>query len=123
MYCWNCGVRAADGAAFCPGCGASLSGQNAAVQQASRDNSDLGLLIPVNVSPWALASGYLGLFAVLLVPAPLALLTGILALRDIKNNPKRAGKGRAIFGIIMGSLCSIGLIALIISLLTAQFAR
>lgn len=120
MYCWNCGVKANDGAAFCTNCGAGLGGQYAVAQQVNQDNSDLGLLLPINVSPMALVSGYLGLFSVLLLPAPFAILTGVLALRDIKNNPKRSGKARAIFGIFMGIICSIGMIALLFQALTAR---
>lgn len=57
---------------------------------------------PMHTSGWAVASGYLGLFSVLLVFAPFALLTGILAMRDLTANPGKTGRGRAIFGIIMG---------------------
>jgi len=57
---------------------------------------------------WAIAAGYLGLFAVTLVFAPPALLCGIVAIFDIRKsklgpNPKH-GMGRAVFGIVMGSL-------------------
>ena len=114
MYCWKCGTQTGEDTAFCGKCGAALSGEQAVAQQSNTGDQELGWLVPINVSPLAMVSGYLGLFAVLLVPAPFALLTGILALRDLKNNPKRSGKGRAIFGIIMGSLGSIGLCALII---------
>ena len=39
------------------------------------------MLLPVGRSVWAIAAGYLGLFAVLCVPAPLALLISIIAIR------------------------------------------
>ncbi len=67
-------------------------------------------LIPVNPSAWALISGYLGLFSVLLIFAPFALITGIFGLRDIKANPNKSGIGRAWFGIIMGTVFSFFLI-------------
>lgn len=67
------------------------------------------MLLPVGRSGWAIAAGYLGLFAVLVVPAPLALITGIVAVQDIKSHPERHGMGRAIFGIVMGTLGSIAL--------------
>lgn len=78
-------------------------------------------LLPVGRSAWAIASGYLGLFAVLLLPAPLALITGILAVRDIRKsqmsaNPKH-GMGRAVFGIIMGGLFTVLLILMIIAMM------
>lgn len=59
-------------------------------------------LLPIGRSGWAIAAGYLGLFSVLVFPAPLALITGILAVLDIKKNPQKYGMGRAIFGIVMG---------------------
>lgn len=39
----------------------------------------------------------------IVLAAPFALDTGILALRDIKSHPEKAGRGRAIFGIVMGA--------------------
>ena len=62
------------------------------------------MLLPVGRSGLAIAAGYAGLFALLIVPAPLALLLGVLAVRDIKKNPKKHGMGRAIFGIVVGAL-------------------
>lgn len=62
------------------------------------------MLIPVGRSGWAIAAGYLGLFSFLILPAPIALITGILAIRDIRSHPDRHGMGRAIFGIVMGVL-------------------
>jgi hypothetical protein len=62
------------------------------------------MLLPVGLTGWAIASGYLGLISVLLIPAPFAILTGILAIRTIRRNPKKHGMGRAIFGIIMGTI-------------------
>lgn len=61
-------------------------------------------LLPVGRSGWAIAAGYLGFFSLLLFPAPLALLTGIAAFVDMKRNPKKHGRGRAVFGIFMGAL-------------------
>jgi hypothetical protein len=65
------------------------------------------MLLPVGLSGWAIVSGYLGLFSVLCLPAPFAVLTGVLAIREIKRNPKKHGMGRATFGIVMGSLAII----------------
>lgn len=67
------------------------------------------MLIPINTSSWAMIAGYLGLFSVLVLPAPLALIFGLIALRDIKKNPGTYGKGRAWFAIIMGSFVLLGL--------------
>lgn len=86
-----------------------------------RRSRDLGedagvrMLLPVGRSGWAIASGYLGLISVLVVPAPFALLTGVMAIRDIRRNPERHGMGRAIFGVIMGSIFSLFLVFILIS--------
>lgn len=65
---------------------------------------DLGvrMLLPVGRSPWAIVAGYLGLISVLFVPAPLAIITGLLAIRHIRRTPNTHGMGRAIFGLVMG---------------------
>lgn len=68
------------------------------------DDPAMRMLIPVGRSGWAIAAGYLGLFSFLILPAPIALITGILAIRDIRSHPDRHGMGRAIFGIVMGVL-------------------
>ena len=68
------------------------------------------MLLPVGRSGWAIAAGYLGLVAVLLIPAPIALAAGIAGLRDIRENDQLYGKGRAIFGIVMGSIFTLALI-------------
>ncbi len=62
------------------------------------------LLIPVNVSAWAIAAGYLGLFALVILPAPLALVVGFVALRDLAKRPYKRGRGRAWFGVIVGAI-------------------
>ncbi|HET6266424.1 MAG TPA: GYF domain-containing protein [Acidobacteriota bacterium] len=76
----------------------------AAQQKKPEDDPALRMILPIGRSGWAIAAGYLGLFSILLVPAPFAIITGILAIKDIKQNPEKHGMGRAIFGIIMGSV-------------------
>jgi hypothetical protein len=70
----------------------------------ARPNQDLELVVPVNVAPLALIAGYLGFASFLCLPAPLALLVGILALRDLATRPDKVGKGRAWFGIVTGAI-------------------
>jgi hypothetical protein len=77
------------------------------------DDVGMRMLLPVGRSPWAIASGYLGLLSVLILPAPLALITGIIAIVHMRRNPKMHGMGRAIFGIIMGLVFTTGLVAAI----------
>lgn len=81
------------------------------------DDAGMRMLIPVGRSLWAIAAGYLGLFSVLCLPAPLALLAGIMAIYDIKAHPDRHGMGRAIFGIVMGAIGTLGLGFALIGLL------
>ena len=94
---------------FTPPGGSTLSG----------DDAGMRLLAPVGVSGWAIASGYLGLISVLILPAPFAILTGVIAIRDIRRNPKNHGMARAVFGIIMGALFSIPILILVVSLVFA----
>lgn len=76
----------------------------------------LRMIIPIDRSIWAIAAGYLGLFALICFPAPIALIVGIVALRDInQSGGKKHGLGRAWFGIIMGALFTLILIGGIIT--------
>lgn len=79
------------------------------------DSIGMRMLIPIKVSGLAMAAGYLGLFAVLLFPAPIALLVGIAAIAELKRNPEKHGMGRAIFGVVMGILGTAGLIYTILT--------
>jgi hypothetical protein len=85
----------------------------------AQDESDpvMRWLVPVGRSGWAIAAGYAGLFAVLIVTAPLALLLGIVAVLDIRRKGRR-GMGRAVFGIVMGAIGSVVLGIVVISSMT-----
>jgi Domain of unknown function (DUF4190) len=77
-------------------------------------DAGMRMLLPVGRSGWAIAAGYLGLVSVLLLPAPIALLISLIAIRDISRSaaspqPKH-GMGRAIFGLIMGAIGTVVLI-------------
>ncbi len=74
------------------------------------DDRLMRALLPVGRSGWAIAAGYLGLFSLLFIPAPLAILTGIIGIIDIKRHPHRHGMGRCVFGIVMGVLGTVLLI-------------
>ena len=79
---------------------------------------DAGLkwVLPVGRSAFAITAGYLALFSVLLLPAPLALLFGVLAQADIAKHPGKSGKGRAWFGIVAGVFFSLLLLLLLLRL-------
>ncbi|MDA7977564.1 MAG: DUF4190 domain-containing protein [Pirellulales bacterium] len=83
------------------------------------DDAGMRMLLPVGRSAYAIFAGYMGLFSVLGIFAPLAILFGALAVREIKASEGTAhpkhGMGRAIFGIVMGVLGTMGLIVGIIA--------
>jgi hypothetical protein len=72
------------------------------------------MLLPVGRSGLAIVAGYAGLFSLLVIPAPLALLFGILAVVDIKRHPHKHGMGRAIFGTVMGAIGTTLLLIIIV---------
>ncbi|MHC4591722.1 MAG: zinc ribbon domain-containing protein [Planctomycetota bacterium] len=116
MYCWNCGAENDDNNFRCVKCGEviqQLAGRPAPAQRIG-DDAGMRLILPVGRSGFAIAAGYAGLFSLLLLPAPLALLLGILAIVDIRRHPDKHGMGRAVFGILMGVL---GMAALALILL------
>ncbi len=78
------------------------------------DDPAIRMLIPVGRSPLAIAAGYMGLFSMLFFPAPIALILGLLAIRDIRAHPEKHGMGRAIFGLVMGILFTVVPIILIV---------
>jgi len=74
------------------------------------DDAGMRMLLPVGRSLWAIAAGYLGLFSIICIPAPLAVIISGVAIYDLKKHPEKHGMGRAIFGLVMGGLGSIGLL-------------
>ena len=84
----------------------SNQAQFAAPQQSIGDNAGVRMLLPVGRSGWAIAAGYLGLFGLIVIPAPLALIVSLIAIFDIRRSKNTAkqkhGMGRAIFGLIVG---------------------
>jgi len=84
------------------------------------DDPVMRFVLPVGRSLWAVAAGYVGLFSVLLIPAPLALLLGIVAIVDIKRHPKKHGMGRAVFAVVMGALFTVGLAFVVLRAVLAR---
>lgn len=100
----------ADGAALCHHCGNPPLRAPLVAPARIENDPAMRLLLPVGRSVWAVLAGYAGLFAVLIFPAPIALLLGVLALRDIKRHPEKFGRGRAVFALIMGMLGTLVLV-------------
>jgi len=67
-----------------------------------------------------MTAGYLGLFALLVLPAPIALVVGLIAVRDLAKRPDMRGKGRAWFGVITGAIGTTILGAIGILILTGH---
>jgi hypothetical protein len=69
-------------------------------------SAGLNLLLPIGPqSGFAIAAGYLGLVGLLLAPLGLlAIIFGVLALRELKAHPEKRGTGRAITGIVCGAI-------------------
>lgn len=113
IFCIRCGEKNPENNFRCTRCGQNLhfSEEHPYISTPTSDAA-MRLLLPMGRSGWALAAGYLGLFSILLLPAPFAVVTGILAIRDIRQHTDKHGMGRAIFGIIAGVLGTIALLAL-----------
>jgi len=84
----------------------------------SAPNGCLALVVPVGRSGWAIAAGYFGLLSIFVLPAPLAIWFGVLAIKDIKKHPEKMGIVRAWFGILAGSFA---VLFFVIGLLSAAF--
>lgn len=73
-------------------------------------DAGMRLLMPVGRSGWAIAAGYLGLFSLIVLPAPVSLVVSLVAIRDIRRSKEsgkpKYGMGRAVFGLVMGILGS-----------------
>ena len=63
------------------------------------------------------------MISVLCIPAPLALITGLLAIREMRRNPKKHGMGRAIFGIVMGLIGTLALGLILVALVADAMKR
>jgi hypothetical protein len=114
MFCSKCGSPNQDNHVRCIKCGNLLRGQSDMGESAA-----MRMLLPVGRSGLAIAAGYAGLFALLVAPAPIALVLGIMAMFDLKRNPKKHGWGRAIFGTVVG-LAGTGLLIFVLISIAAE---
>lgn len=114
MYCPHCGIVNDDNNYRCVSCTKVIQPVAAKTQELG-DSAAMRMLLPVGRSGLAIAAGYAGLFALLMFPAPLAILLGILAVRDLKRHPHKHGMGRAVFGIVMGALGMVGLVLFLLN--------
>ena len=118
VYCEYCGTKNLENNFRCTACRRILFDERRPVLSTGNSSAAMRMVLPVDRSPLAIAAGYLGLASVLIFPAPVAMITGILAVRDIRRHPEYRGMGRAVFGMVLGmigtSLIIFGLIAALI---------
>ncbi len=114
MYCSKCGTLNGDNTFKCIKCQSVLHPEaiQNAVPQTNSSDKVLKYIIPIGRSPIAIVAGYVGIFSILLFPAPFALTLGVWAFYDIKKHPGKLGMGRAVFSIVMGIIFSF-LLALV----------
>lgn len=114
--CAQCGSPVPPSVNRCPNCGFGTF-QTSSFQ----DDAAMRVLLPVGRSWFAIVAGYLGLVSPLMCTAPFAILFGILALLDLKKNPKLGGIGRAWFGLIMGTIFTLlPAVLILIGILTGK---
>ncbi|MBP5233664.1 MAG: zinc ribbon domain-containing protein [Planctomycetes bacterium] len=112
-YCQHCGAQLSAENAVCGKCGC----KNKIIAQAPElsDSSIARMALPVGRTPLSIVAGYLGLLSLTFILAPVSLIVGLLAIRDLKAHPDMHGLGRAWFGTIMGGIFTamaiIGLVA------------
>lgn len=109
-YCAKCGMGNEEQASHCMRCGEVLQKPVKYELQAEYSPA-IRAILPVQRSGYAIAAGYAGLCCLIpclgVVAAPTALTFGFIALSVLKKNPKKLGKGRAIFGIVMGAITAL----------------
>lgn len=107
MYCRRCGKEINPKAAMCVHCNSPVSERFRPLTNNRPPDSWTKAMLPIGRSGYAIAAGYLGLLSVLGVFGPFAILFGVMALYDIGRHPEKSGKGRAVFGIVMGTVFTI----------------
>ncbi|MDX8383055.1 MAG: DUF4190 domain-containing protein [Ghiorsea sp.] len=103
MFCKECGKEINDKAVICVHCGETTAGK----KDTSQSDSAMRILLPVGRSSYAVAAGYLAFFSWVPIIGQLAIICGVLGIREIKSDKEKHGMGRAWFGIILGAIFTI----------------
>jgi hypothetical protein len=117
---------------FCPFCGEQILAVarkcryceeylDPALRDAASEPGTLDrLVMPVGRPASAIAAGYLGLFSLLPFLGIFAIIVSLVAFRTLKRNPHLHGRGRAWFGLIMGTVMTlIYLVPIVLALIGA----
>jgi Domain of unknown function (DUF4190) len=106
-YCATCGGSLRADARFCASCGVPITATAVAQGRAA------------GVSRWAVASLVLSLasvvFFVFFVPELLAVVFGVVAVRQIRTTPGLSGYGMAIAGITLGTIMLLAAVVALIA--------
>ncbi|MCU1592513.1 MAG: hypothetical protein JWP11_3769 [Frankiales bacterium] len=100
---WSSHVSPAPGSAYTTPAYAPRTGEH--------PDSPAHWMLPLGRSWQSIAAGYLGLFSILLIPAPFALGMGIWGL-VVANKEGSHGRGRSIFGVVAGALGTLVLLVI-----------
>jgi hypothetical protein len=86
------------------------SGHTSRSPFATTPSDPIHWMVPTGRSGWAIAAGYVALFAWFVWPlGPVALLCGLMGVRAIRRGGTY-GHGRAWFGVVVGALATVALV-------------
>lgn len=112
MFCPNCMTNNDENAAVCKKCGRNF--QTGVTPKENKEPMSASFAIPVGRTGLSIIAGYLGLLSILPPFAPISLIVSIVALKQLKKNPGKLGKGRAVFGLAMGIIGTIILLFILL---------
>ncbi|HEX6163016.1 MAG TPA: hypothetical protein VFZ31_06615 [Vicinamibacterales bacterium] len=103
MFCPKCGAENDDQSFKCAKCGQIFRSRIVTRSEPRPTTAKDRMIMPVGRSGWAIAAGYAALFGLLVAPAPIALILGLIAAWDLKKNPEKHGWGRTVFALLVGA--------------------